>query len=138
MYACPQLEAVHLKYGYSALVVGAEPRCNAPPEWKETMGVSKLPRATNQAFYHCIVLQGEGRQPGQFTFVAEENCEVVEEEPSPVEGSMLRAFLEKIFVWEGATSDYLPTALLESILREQLFTGELFMNVLSMALEEDL
>lgn len=44
----------HKRYGYEAIVVGWDKRCEQSEDWVETMGVNSLLRGKAQPFYHAV------------------------------------------------------------------------------------
>lgn len=67
----------HRRYGYKGFIVGWDDRCEADPEWIESMQVDNLRRGRFQPFYNIVADDRSQR------YVAEENIEIVRERPEP-------------------------------------------------------
>ena len=66
----------HATYGYRAVVVGWDARCEQDAEWQHAMAVHELAHGAEQPFYHCLV-DVRDREPAQTTYVAQENVTLV-------------------------------------------------------------
>lgn len=65
----------HKRFGYRGFIVGWDTHCAAGPGWILRMGVDELPRGRSQPFYNIV---GDDRSS---RYVAEENIELLEDEP---------------------------------------------------------
>lgn len=59
----------HVHYKYWAVIYGWDPFCTASALWQIRMGVSNLPRASQQPYYHVLAMDSSKR------YVAEDNID---------------------------------------------------------------
>jgi hemimethylated DNA binding protein len=71
----------HRTYGYKAVIIGWDATCKASPEWVASTGTARLPRGTNQPFYHCLV-DVRDRPEAQVSYVAQDNIDMLFDEVS--------------------------------------------------------
>lgn len=64
----------HRTYGYKAVIIGWDTCCKASPEWVASTGTARLPRGTQQPFYHCLV-DIRDRPEAQVSYVAQDNID---------------------------------------------------------------
>ncbi|KIK70699.1 hypothetical protein GYMLUDRAFT_32738 [Collybiopsis luxurians FD-317 M1] len=64
----------HKKYGYTAVITGWDPVCEASESWIREMKVNDLPRGREQPFYTVVCIDNSSR------YVAEDNIETL---PNP-------------------------------------------------------
>ncbi|KAL9099411.1 MAG: hypothetical protein Q9163_005083 [Psora crenata] len=87
----------HKRYGYRAIITGWDVKCAASDLWMSQMRVHELPRGKQQSFYHVLVEDQSKR------YVAEENIEIVEHEPTGVLVTIAGQFFKR---WDAQSKTF--------------------------------
>ncbi|KAK4611964.1 F-box only protein 21 [Fulvia fulva] len=82
----------HKRYDYEGFIIGWDLKCEADAQWIQQMRVDSLPNGRNQPFYNVVAEDESVR------YVAAENIEVVEEEPSQSLMKMAGKYFKR---WDG-------------------------------------
>lgn len=109
----------HRRFKYRGVIIGCEPWCTAPAQWRAQMGVPQLPKGEAQPFYHCLVDQRD-REAGTVTFAAEENLE-----PDSLSFPIQANMLEELLVPSAELGGYLLSQRLHDAMNRQMVGGGL-------------
>jgi hemimethylated DNA binding protein len=75
----------HKMYGYRAVIIGWDERCQASDKWVAATGTARLTHGASQPFYHCLV-DVRDRPDAQISYVAQDNVDLM----TPVEGASVK------------------------------------------------